>query len=206
MTRGGCFIDIVSSPKRYRRRNTRYPIAPFLPREFTHIWRLQCNNVTELLTWPTGGLPSLSAQRRRTIRLRFARFFGMLFQATSVYLEFSLDGTFDECVREALLSGDVESLLVMCLAAERPVDVDNMCMMVSLAEEQLWSYIDLMADLTESNPTPEQEARLRQSDQHQTTTPAAPSSSSSSSLPEWLLPSRYRIHESAPLRLKVNIL
>lgn len=122
----------------------------------------------------------------------------MLFQATSVYLEFSLDGTFDECVREALLSGDVESLLVMCLAAERPVDVDNMCMMVSLAEEQLWSYIDLMADLTESNPTPEQEARLRQSDQHQTTPPAP------SSLPEWLLPSRYRIHESAPLRLKVN--
>ena len=121
----------------------------------------------------------------------------MLFQATSVYLEFSLDGTFDECVREALLAGDAESLLVMCLAAERPVDVDNMCMMVSMAEEQLWSYIDLMADLTEANPTPEQEARLRQSDPHQTTT--------TSTLPEWLLPSRYRIHDSAPLRLKVDI-
>lgn len=148
------------------------------------------------MTWSFTGLPSKAVQQRRIQRLRFARFFGMLFQATSVYLEFSLDGTFEECVREALLSGDAESLLVMCLAAERPVDVDNMCMMVSLAEEQLWSYIDLMADLTESNPTPEQEARLRQSDQTTTAT--------SSSLPEWLLPSRYRIHDSAPLRLKVK--
>lgn len=143
--------------------------------------------------------------RDRDIRLRFAYFFGSLFKLTSLYLESNLDGTFEECVREALVSGDVESLFVMCKAASKPVEVFEMCMVVTHAGEQLWNYLDTMEDWLATDPTPEQRARLERSNNEATAgardgqdqyTDASP--------PEWLMPERYRVHQDTKLRLQVH--
>ncbi|KAG0175789.1 hypothetical protein DFQ28_007773 [Apophysomyces sp. BC1034] len=134
----------------------------------------------------------------RDRRLRFARFFGSLFEVTSLYLESNLDGTFEECVREALVAGDAEALLVMCVAAGRPVDVDGMCMIVTQAGEQLWSYIDTMEDWIMTDPTPQQQARLegwRSSDNSNSQPFTSP--------PEWMLPDRYKVQANSKLRLKL---
>jgi hypothetical protein len=129
----------------------------------------------------------------------------MLFDITSLYIESNLDGTFEECVRESLVSGNAEGLLLLCTASDRPVDVDMMCMSVSHAGEQLWNYLDTMNDWMETHPTPEQLARQEQQqrigdgvelDQHGDPAPVSP--------PEWLMPDRYRVQPDTKFRLKVN--
>ncbi|KAI8384586.1 uncharacterized protein BYT42DRAFT_562997 [Radiomyces spectabilis] len=185
-------IRVLHDPK-YRRRSTKYPLAPFLPRDFTSVWRSHCARGVEMLNGP--GLDAELLAWRET-RLRFAQFFGALFEVTSLYLESNLDGTFDECLREALVTGDVESLLVLCVAADRPVDVEAMCTMVTHAGEQLWSYLDTMEDWMTTDPTPQQAAPLEQLE-HQT-------DQLIESPPEWLLQDRYKIHSDAKLRLKVK--
>ncbi|KAI8139112.1 hypothetical protein BJV82DRAFT_628240 [Fennellomyces sp. T-0311] len=183
-------IRALHDPK-YRRRSTKYPLAPFLPREYTWVWRRQCAGVTRFLNSKRTPL-SLNDKDRRQ-RLRFARFFGQLFKVTSLYLESNLDGTFEECVREALVAGDVESLLAMCATAERPVDVMHMCMSVNLQLEQLWSYIESLDDWIATDPTPEQRARIAQNEQQQQRQEDFP--------PEWVLPDRYKITDDTKLRL-----
>lgn len=136
----------------------------------------------------------------RETRLRFAQFFGSLFEVTSLYLESNLDGTFEECAREALVSGDVESLLVMCAAADRPVDVQGMCMMVTHAGEQLFSYLDTMEEWMTIDPTPQQRARMarHQEEDWQSETITPP--------PDWLMPNRYKVEPDTRLRLTVCML
>ncbi|KAL1934776.1 hypothetical protein VTP01DRAFT_6958 [Rhizomucor pusillus] len=195
-------IRVLHDPK-YRRRSTKYPLAPFLPRDYTWVWRSQCASALEVLRSSTlDRKPRLI--RDRDIRLRFAYFFGSLFKLTSLYLESNLDGTFEECVREALVSGDVESLFVMCKAASKPVEVFEMCMVVTHAGEQLWNYLDTMEDWLATDPTPEQRARLERSNNEATAgardgqdqyTDASP--------PEWLMPERYRVHQDTKLRLQL---
>ncbi|KAG0166011.1 hypothetical protein DFQ30_007693 [Apophysomyces sp. BC1015] len=192
-------IRVLHDPK-YRRRSTKHPLAPFLPRDYTWIWRSHCAGAVSLLEKNT--IAQMLQDRElihiRDRRLRFARFFGSLFEVTSLYLESNLDGTFEECVREALVAGDAEALLVMCVAAGRPVDVDGMCMIVTQAGEQLWSYIDTMEDWIMTDPTPQQQARLegwRSSDNSNSQPFTSP--------PEWMLPDRYKVQANSKLRLKL---
>ncbi|KAG2222941.1 hypothetical protein INT45_012919 [Circinella minor] len=202
-------IRVLHDPK-YRRRSTKYPLAPFLPREYTWVWRRQCANAADflhanskkrILTTKTRVMLSNEDKNRRKERLRFARFFGQLFKVTSLYLESNLDGTFEECVREALVTGDVESLLVMCEAAERPVDVMSMCMMVNMAAEQLWTYLETFDDWLATDPTPEQRARMAQNEQAQQQQQL--NGQEELPPPEWLLPDRYKITDDTKLRLTV---
>ncbi|CEP17322.1 hypothetical protein [Parasitella parasitica] len=178
-------IRILHDPK-YRRRSTKHPLAPFLPRDYTHVWRRHCSTP------------------HTHIHTRFALFFGSLFDITSLYLESSLDGSFEECVREALVTGNVEDLLIMCVAADRPVDVDHMCMMVTHAGEQLRHYLETMDTWITTEPTPQQELRMQQNEQHQLIQNAQDSDAQlSSQPPEWLIPDRYKVHPDTILRLKV---
>ena len=107
-----------------------------------------------------------------------------------MYLESNLDGTFEECAREALVTGNVEDLLIMCVAADRPVDVDRMCMMVTHAGEQLRQYLETMDTWITTEPTPQQELRMQQHERYRLAedTQDANISSSSSDPPEWLIP------------------
>lgn len=126
-----------------------------------------------------------------------------------------MDGSFEECAREALVTGNVEDLLIMCVAADRPVDVDRMCMMVTHAGEQLRHYLETMDTWVTTEPTPQQELRMQQNQQllqnesHATAAVAAmPPSSyspSSSDPPEWLIPDRYKVQPDTILRLRVSI-
>ncbi|KAI9318114.1 hypothetical protein BX666DRAFT_1589921 [Dichotomocladium elegans] len=212
-------LRMLHDPK-YRRRSTKFPFAPFLPREYAYIWRQHCAEAVEMkypwYRWrcsaTTGDYhqdsplaPLLSPQHRFITahlcrRRRFARFFGSLFQVTSVYLESHLSGTFDEATREALVSGDVESMLIMCEAAGKAsMDPEELMMIVALAEERLLSYIDLMGDLMSADPTPEQAARMNLASS------GADGDTSHQQPPEWLMPSRYRIDTSNQLRLKVSV-
>ncbi|KAI8327817.1 hypothetical protein BC941DRAFT_446267 [Chlamydoabsidia padenii] len=207
----------LHDPK-YRRRSTKHPLAPFLPRDYTWIWRQHCGYINE---WISPKVPQLNISwntisnnnhitttpvhqfllRRRKVGFQFARFFGMLFDITSLYLESNLDGTFEECVREALVSGNVEGLLLLCMASDRPVDVDMMCMSVSHAGEQLWNYLDTMDDWMATHPTPEQLARQEQAAtivENQDQDPPVISSP-----PEWLMPDRYKIQADTKFRLKM---
>lgn len=119
-------------------------------------------------------------------------------------------------MREALVTGDVESLLVMCAAAGKPVDVEGMCMMVTLAGEQLWSYLDTMEDWLANDPNPQQRARMQGFNaQHQeeplgqdpadnlNRAQADAYNRPSSPPPDWLLPSRYNVEPDTKLRLKL---
>ncbi|KAI8976513.1 hypothetical protein BDB01DRAFT_349789 [Pilobolus umbonatus] len=157
----------VLHDSKYRRRSTKYPLAPFLPRDYTYIWRD--------MSYP------------RDIRIRFSKFFGPLFAITSLYLESNLEGTYEECVREALVSGNVEDLFIMTLAAKHKVDIESMCLIVTTAREQLQRYLE-----TIDTPSPERQYRLCQQ-----TTPVDP--------PEWMIPDRYVIEEDTLLRLKVSV-
>lgn len=118
---------------------------------------------------------------------------------TSLYLESNLDGSFEECVREALVTGNVEDLLIMCVAADRPVDVEGMCMMVTHAGEQLRHYLDTMDTWMTTDPTPQQELRMRRDNEIRSTQ----EDSNNSPPPEWLIPDRYKVEKSTVLRLKV---
>ncbi|KAG2195653.1 hypothetical protein INT47_002892 [Mucor saturninus] len=173
-------IRVLHDPK-YRRRSTKHPLAPFLPRDYTFVWRLHC---------------SLGIEKERGVRTRFANFFGGLFEATSLYLESNLDGTFEECVREALVTGNAQDLLILCVAAARPVDVEGMCMMVTDAGEQLRHYLDTMDHWMTTDPTPQQTFRLHQEDDRTNSPPLPP--------PEWLIPDRYKVNKDAVLRLQVK--
>ncbi|KAF7730297.1 hypothetical protein EC973_002541 [Apophysomyces ossiformis] len=204
-------IRVLHDPK-YRRRSTKHPLAPFLPRDYTWIWRSHCAGAVDLLkkNTLTQVLEDRQVIQMRDRRLRFARFFGSLFEVTSLYLESNLDGTFEECVREALVVGDVEDLLAMCVAAGRPVDVDEMCMMVMQAGEQLWSYLDMMHDWVTTNPTPQQEARLHGWETDDNVNPNEQSLSQQEQQQsllfsaECMLPDRYKVQAQSKLRLKVN--
>ncbi|ORZ10794.1 hypothetical protein BCR42DRAFT_422022, partial [Absidia repens] len=225
-----CYLHTASirglhDPK-YRRRSTKHPLAPFLPRDYTWIWRQHCAMVNEWISikvpmadmmgisWTSTLLPTLSLLsssssslqqmflQRRKVCFQFARFFGMLFDITSLYIESNLDGTFEECVRESLVSGNAEGLLLLCTASDRPVDVDMMCMSVSHAGEQLWNYLDTMNDWMETHPTPEQVARQEQ--QADDGVEHGPESDPASvSPPEWLMPDRYRVQTDTKFRLKM---
>lgn len=173
--------------KKYRRRSTKHPLAPFLPRDYTFVWRRHCNQ------------PS-----NRTVHTRFALFFGSLFDVTSLYLESNLDGSFEECVREALVTGNVEDLLMMCVAADRPIDVEGMCMMVTHAGEQLRHYLDTMDRWVTTDPTPQQELRIMQLQQQQAAPVLFEGSDEIHSPPEWLIPDRYKVEPDTILRLKVS--
>ncbi|CDS13884.1 hypothetical protein LRAMOSA06058 [Lichtheimia ramosa] len=197
---------------KYRRRSTKYPLAPFLPREFTSIWRRQCSQGAQMLAKSNNVLSVNNAPlcRAHATRLHFARFFGKLFKVTSLYLESNLDGTFQECVREALVSGDVESLIVMRSASGRQEDVESMCMMVSTAAEQLWAYLNSMGDLMMADPTSEQQARLvhppvgiQDDDNNNDDIDGDDDDEALSSPPDWLMPQRYTIHDDTRLRLKI---
>lgn len=125
-----------------------------------------------------------------------------------MYLESNLDGSFEECAREALVTGNVEDLLIMCVAADRPVDVDHMCMMVTHAGEQLRQYLETMDTWITTEPTPQQELRMQQHEQYRLAENAqdanVSSSSSSNDPPEWLIPDRYKVQPDTILRLKVS--
>lgn len=116
---------------------------------------------------------------------------------TSLYLESNLDGTFEECVREGLVTGNVQDLLIMCVAADRQVDVEGMCMMVTHAGEQLRHYLDTMENWMTTDPTPQQELRMR--------SVAANSLEDEDQRPppEWLIPDRYKVDKDTILRLQV---
>lgn len=164
-------------------------MAPFLPRDYTYVWRHHC------------------ATPHTPIHTRFALFFGSLFDVTSLYLESNLDGSFEECAREALVTGNVEDLLIMCVAADRPVDVDHMCMIVTHAGEQLRQYLETMDTWITTEPTPQQELRMQQHEQYrlaENAQDANVSSSSSNDPPEWLIPDRYKVQPDTILRLKVS--
>ncbi|CAO3698065.1 hypothetical protein G6F70_005734 [Rhizopus microsporus] len=189
-------IRVLHDP-RYRRRSTKYPLAPFLPRSFTWIWRMHC---------------SQGVDENQLIRTRFASYFGQLFEVTSLYLESNLDGTFEECVREALVSGNAQDLLVLCLAAGRPVEVEEMCMMVYEAGEQFRAYLDTM----QTDPTPQQELRMqhdnelrqqrllqRQQEQEQVGGNDVVDEIEEDMIPDWLIPDRYKVHKDTVLRLKL---
>ncbi|KAI9243635.1 hypothetical protein BY458DRAFT_121954, partial [Sporodiniella umbellata] len=164
-------IRALHDPK-YRRRSTKSPLAPFLPRAFLSLWRDHC---------------AQKIGENQTIRTRFARYLGALFDVTSLDLESCLDSTFDECVREALVTENAHDLLVLCFAAGRPVDIEAFCRLVSLTAEQLTTYLQTMAV---STPTPHQALRLSQQPQQD-------------SFPEWLIPNRYTVHEDTLLRFKL---
>ncbi|KAI9032787.1 hypothetical protein CLU79DRAFT_163981 [Phycomyces nitens] len=197
---------------KYRRRSTKYPLAPFLPRDYAWLWRAQCAKVSELLktndcrTWASA----------REGHVRFAHFFGCLFEVTSLYLESNISGTFEECVGEALVSGNVESLLVLCVAAEKPVDVDDMCMMVAQAREEFWSYLDIMDDLfphTTATVNIEEEiltggALLVPSEPGAAVAqpqppPPPPPPEPLEPPPDWMVADRYKVTADARLRLKL---
>jgi hypothetical protein len=154
-----------------------------LPRDYTYVWRLHCAQQETI---------------DQTIKTRFANFFGELFDVTSLYLESNLDGSFEECVREALVTGNVQDLLVMCVAADRQVDVEGMCMMVTHAGEQLRHYLDTMDNWMTTDPTPQQELRMRTRDA------AEQSIEDTLPLPEWLIPDRYKVDKNTILRLQVK--
>ncbi|RCH77493.1 hypothetical protein CU098_001067, partial [Rhizopus stolonifer] len=162
-------IRVLHDPK-YRRRSTKHPLAPFLPRDYTFVWRQHC----------------AEPMQNRKKHMRFALFFGSLFEVTSLYLESNLDGSFEECAREALVTGNVEDLLIMCVAADRPLDVDGMCMMVTHAGEQLRHYLETMDNWVATDPTPQQEYRIQQQQLFEGDT----------SPPEWLIPDRYRVEKN----------
>lgn len=105
-----------------------------------------------------------------------------------------MDGTFEECVREALVTGNVQDLLIMCVAAARPVDVGGMCMMVTDAGEQLRHYLDTMDNWMTTDPTPQQEFRMNQDADRDINPP-----------PEWLIPDRYKVDKNTILRLQVRL-
>lgn len=172
-------------------------MAPFLPRDYTYVWRQHCNQQ---------GID-------QAIKTRFANFFGGLFDVTSLYLESNLDGSFEECVREALVTGNVQDLLIMCVAADRPVDVEGMIMMVTHAGEQLRHYLDTMDTWMTNDPTPQQELRMRRNREHAEAAAAAAANNvtnngdeeeQDSSPPEWLIPDRYKVEKDTVLRLKVR--
>ncbi|KAI7898555.1 uncharacterized protein BX663DRAFT_524575 [Cokeromyces recurvatus] len=168
-------IRVLHDPK-YRRRSTKYPLAPFLPRDYSYMWRENCN------------------EKRHQ---GFALFFGRLFDVTSLYLESNLEGTFEECIREGLVTGHAEDVLMLCVAANREVDVEGMSMMVSLAGEQLRHYLDTMEHWIAEDPTPQQELRIQQQQQQDIITTSSPP-------PDWLIPDRYRVHPDTKFRLKVR--
>ncbi|KAI7869405.1 hypothetical protein BDF14DRAFT_1741931 [Spinellus fusiger] len=162
---------------KYRRRSTKYPLAPFLPRDYTWLWRAHCTETAN--PFKQHSCPSPRVRERH---IRFAQFFGSLFEVTSLYLESNLDGTFEECVREALVSGNAESLLALCVAADRSMEPDELCMSVSQAGEELWSYLDTVEDWRSVEPV-----SLRE-------TQEAP--------PDWMMPERYKVNDDTKLRLK----
>ncbi|KAI8375523.1 hypothetical protein BD560DRAFT_71475 [Blakeslea trispora] len=177
-------IRVLHDPK-YRRRSTKHPLAPFLPRDYTYVWRQHC----------------AEPMKDRTKHTRFALFFGSLFDLTSLYLESNLDGSFEECVREALVSGNAEDLLIMCIAAYRPVDVEGMRMMVTHAGEQLRHYLETLDNRVTTDPTPQQEYRMQQQQQQQPLFEG--DDMQHTGPPEWLIPDRYRVAEDTVLRLKL---
>lgn len=121
-------------------------------------------------------------------------------------MESNLDGSFEECAREALVTGNVEDLLIMCVAADRPVDVDRMCMMVTHAGEQLRHYLETMDTWVTTDPTPQQELRMQQHEQHQfVENSQVENVLPSIDPPEWLIPDRYKVQPDAILRLRVSI-
>lgn len=121
---------------------------------------------------------------------------------TSLYLESNLDGSFEECAREALVTGNVEDLLIMCVSADRPVDVEGMCMMVTHAGEQLRLYLETMETWITNDPTPQQVLRMQQ---EQDIILVDDNNNSNNPPPEWLIPDRYKVHPDTILRLKVSI-
>lgn len=90
------------------------------------------------------------------------------------------------------MTGNVQDLLIMCIAADRQVDVQGMCMMVTHAGEQLRHYLDTMDNWMTTDPTPQQELRMSQ-DTNQDQNPP----------PEWLIPDRYKVDKNTILRLQV---
>jgi len=129
----------------------------------------------------------------RQKRLRFARFFGHLFAVSSIYLEAHQNGTLDECIREALVAGDVESLYILATAAHRDVDAEEMVMMIVQAGEQLWATLEMAAELEEQYRPDLVESR-RNSNAGRTY-----------SAPDWLLPTRYIVDDDTILRLKASL-
>ncbi|KAI9288006.1 hypothetical protein BC943DRAFT_317584 [Umbelopsis sp. AD052] len=184
-------IRILHDPK-YRRRSTKHPLAPFLPRDYTWIWRLHCEESRSL--WGQNSVQpwydtKLLEQRQK--RLRFARFFGLLFAITSIYLEAHQHGTLDECIREALVAGDAESLYILATAAQREVDTEEMVMMVQQAGEQLWATLEMAAEL-EEHFHPDLVASRRQAGEGRADV-----------APDWLLPTRYQVDDNTIFRLKM---
>ncbi|RUS34659.1 hypothetical protein BC938DRAFT_479322 [Jimgerdemannia flammicorona] len=207
-------LRLLHDPK-YRRRSTRLPSAPFLPREYIDRWRRNCQEsaldfpvisladlqsgrfrfpLPPIFSQPAPGFPLASLPtydailQRRSRRLAFARFYGALFHVSSIYLESHLDGTMEECVREALVSGDVESLLEMYTAAGRDIDVDVLCAMVTNAGEQLYTYLnDLPSGAQQQEGGADGEANQL----------------SVYEMPEWLRPERYQVRDEVVLRLRV---
>lgn len=129
--------------------------------------------------------------QEREKRLRFARFFGHLFAVSSIYLEAHQNGTLDECIREALVAGDVESLYILATAAQRDVDTDELVMMVIQAGEQLWATLEMAAELEEQfNPDLVESRRVANAGRVDLA-------------PDWLLPTRYQVDDNTIFRLKV---
>jgi hypothetical protein len=168
-------------------------LAPFLPRDYTWIWRLHCEESKKL--WGPASISPLFDTKLledRQKRLRFARFFGLLFAITSIYLEAHQHGTLDECIREALVAGDAESLYILATAAQREVDTEEMVMMVKQAGEQLWATLEMAAELEEQF-NPDLAASRRQANAGRTDL-----------APDWLLPTRYQVDDNTVFRLKVR--
>jgi hypothetical protein len=117
-------------------------------------------------------------------------------------LESNLDGSFEECAREALVTGNVQDLLVLCVSADRPIDVEGMCMMVTHAGEQLRLYLETMETWITSDPTPQQALRMQQERSFRLVHDEE--TSEDNTPPEWLIPDRYKVHPDTILRLKVN--
>ncbi|RUS18300.1 hypothetical protein BC937DRAFT_88949 [Endogone sp. FLAS-F59071] len=194
---------------KYRRRSTRVPTAPFLPRFYIDQWRTNCRQaVTDLsvisyihsVLFPVPFTPTsnsgaeISAMlARQTDRLTFARFYGRLFHVSSVYHESHLEGTMDECIREALVSGDVEALLIMYEAAGRDPDVDALCGVVRSAGEQLYEHLRSLPPAAATEAAGVQQQSGFEGDE------------GVYDVPEWLRPERYQINEDVVTRLRLLV-
>ncbi|KAL1924091.1 uncharacterized protein VTP21DRAFT_7126 [Calcarisporiella thermophila] len=197
-------LRMLHDPK-YRRRSTKFPQAPFLPRVFLARWKSQCDEVAR-------SFPNLIHKRlqesdvsisvrdpawiqacaKREQRLRFSRFYGYLFRVTSLYLESHLEGTYQESVREAMVQGEVEGLCEMVLSSGYQLRVDTLCEIVVRAGEQLFAYLQ---GLTRDPST------AQTSQQQQEVNGNAPDPE----IPTWLLPERYQIHPEVILRLTLLV-
>lgn len=96
----------------------------------------------------------------------------------------------DECIREALVSGDVEALLIMYEAAGRDPDADALCSIVTSAGEQLYEHL-------RSLPPAAATARIQSGFEEE--------EGEVYDVPEWLRPERYQISEDVMTRLRLLV-